>query len=165
MSRIIKAEVQRQQGITASPSTRRYKASLAKASPAATRAELTAQRKCFLAISLASKNSEGGRLEACLAWISETFEECMVLVCDSLYRHTLQVVQQTPPSEAPALAQEHARQFVLAHEEMIDAFSGRCRFCLRMSSEVAASSGFIPYHTELRQLHQENRRFQESVSA
>jgi hypothetical protein len=83
MSGIINPEVQRHQGITASPSTRRYKASLAKASPAATRAELTAQRKCFLAISLASKNSEGGRLEACLAWISETFEECMILVCDS----------------------------------------------------------------------------------
>ena len=59
----------------------RYKASLGKVSPSRLRSSLSEYDKCVFGISLGSKNFVNPkRIEACIKWISENFQSCLVLV-------------------------------------------------------------------------------------
>ena len=48
---------------------------------------------CILAISVGQPSHEGKKFEAILKLISHTFKECIVMVCDSLQRHTIAIHQ------------------------------------------------------------------------
>ncbi|NER37299.1 MAG: hypothetical protein F6J93_25595 [Oscillatoria sp. SIO1A7] len=78
-----------------------YKASLVKAYPQHLRRFLSEYDRCLFMVSLGSKNFvEQTRLEPCIKWISDNFKNCLVLVCDSIYRLTIQVKQELKEDEA-----------------------------------------------------------------
>ncbi len=143
-----------------------YKASLAKLFPHRLRSSLSEYHKCVFIISLGSKNFvESERLEACIKWVSENFKSCLVLVCDSVYRLTIEVRQGIEGDEAWLEAIGTGEEFINENGLLFEQYSESCRFELRMASEILKRSDFSIYYEELQNLYQKNQSFQSMVNS
>ena len=143
-----------------------YKASLVKAYPHRLRRFLSEYDRCVFMVSLGSKNFvEQTRLEACIKWISDNFKNCLVLVCDSIYRLTIQVRQGLKEDEAWLEAISSGKKFVDRQYGWFDKYSENCIFDLLMTSEVEKESDFQIYYEELQSLYRKNRLFESMVNS
>ncbi|NET59116.1 MAG: tRNA-dependent cyclodipeptide synthase [Symploca sp. SIO2E6] len=151
---------------TKSTQIRRYKASLAKVFPTRLRGSLSEYQNCVFGISLGSKNFvERERIEACIKWISKNFQTCLVLVCDSIYRLTIEVRQGMQEEEAWLEAMRSGEEFIKENYALFEQYSESCRFKFMMASEIAKQSDFKIYYEELQSLYQKNESFQRIVNS
>jgi len=142
-----------------------YKASLSKVSPAHLRSSLSEYQKCIFGISLGSKSFvERDRLEACIKWISEHFNACLVLVTDSIYRLTVEVRQGLKEDEARLEAIRTGEQFINQNYSLFEQYSGNCQFQFHKTSEIEKRSDFKVYYEELEKLYKKNESFQGLVN-
>jgi tRNA-dependent cyclodipeptide synthase len=141
----------------------RYKASVARVSPGHIRSTLSQYDKCMLGLSLGSKNSEGARLEACIKWISENFKVCAVVVGDSVYRLTLQVMQGLEPAVAREEGLQKGLDFMNTYRPMFEQYAKNCRFQFIPLSKVEKYPNFLPCYEALKLLYYENLAYRESV--
>ena len=143
-----------------------YKASLAKVFPARLRGSLSAYSSCVFIVSLGSKNFvDSQRLEACLQWVSNKFKVCMVLVCDSIYRLTLEIERGLKDREAYLEALRVGREFVEEHRDRFERCKQNCRFAYQFASETAKRSDFEDYYEEFQELYQNSESFQKMVDS
>lgn len=140
--------------------THRYKAQLAKVSPA--QFDISQHRKCMLGISLGTHNIEGARLEAVLEWISANCHHCAVVVGDSVYRLTLQL-QGVSADDALAQALADGRAFEATYAPLFRQYAAKCRFEWLPLSEVASHANFPQHMRTLEALYASDRNFQQSV--
>ncbi len=139
-----------------------YKASLAKVFPHSIRSSLSKYDKCVFGVCLGSKNFvESERLEANIKWVSENFKSCLVLVCDSIYRLTIEFRQGIEGDKAWL----EAIEFVNENSFLLEQYSENCRFELRMASEIVERLDFNIYYEELQSLYQKNESFQNMVNS
>lgn len=168
-SKISKAIQLKKRGVTKStfPSQKHsYKATLAKVCPSSLRMSLSDYHKCVFGISLKSKNYiDERKLKACIKWISENFKDCQVLVCDSIYRLTIQVRQGIREDEAWLEAISTGKNFVNQNYRLFEQYSENCRFEFVMNSEIEKQSESIRYYDELRLLYVKNELFQNTVNS
>ncbi|NES18109.1 MAG: tRNA-dependent cyclodipeptide synthase [Symploca sp. SIO3E6] len=144
----------------------RYKASLAQVFPTRLRSSLSEYHTCVFGISLGSKNFvKRERLEACIKWISANFPSCLVLVCDSIYRLTIEVREGVKEEGAWLEALRAGEEFVKENYELFEQYSERCKFKFEMASEIAKQSEFNRYYQELQTLHSNNESFQRMVNS
>lgn len=141
--------------------THRYKAQLAKVSPPTF--DLGSTRRCMLGVSLGTHNIEGARLESVLEWISANFEQCAIVVGDSVYRLTLQLLAGLPPDAALEQALEAGRLFEKSYAPLFRQYSQKCRFEWLPLSRVASDPAFPGHLATLEALHDADAGFQESV--
>jgi tRNA-dependent cyclodipeptide synthase len=141
--------------------THRYKAQLNKVSPAQT--DLSQLKRCMLGISLGTHNIEGARLEAVLEWISANFEHCAVVVGDSVYRLTLQLLHGMPEADAQAQALADGRTFEQSYAPLFRQYAHGCTFEWLPLSRVAESASFAGHLQTLETLYAQNPSFQASV--
>lgn len=143
---------------------RRYRASVSSVAPKAKKKTLTDDyRRCVLVISLRSPNSEGAKFEGCIRWIAENFDECVLGVCDSIFRYTLRVGGDIAPDAAAAQAVELGREFVAGHARVVDRYREQCRFEWLPTSQLAEQSSFQGYLTAFRELYQAGSAYREVV--
>lgn len=143
-----------------------YKVSLAKVFPHRLRTSLSEYEKCVFGISLGSKNFvDSKRLEACIKWISENFKTCQVLVCDSIYRLTIEVRHRLKGDEARLQAIDTGEKFVNENSFLFEQYSQSCRFEFRMASEIEKQSDFNIYYEEFKSLYRQNEPFQSLVNS
>mmetsp|Transcript_27410 Transcript_27410/g.63656 ORF Transcript_27410/g.63656 Transcript_27410/m.63656 type:complete len:431 (-) Transcript_27410:337-1629(-) len=91
---------------------------------------------CMLGISLGSRKFENGKFEGCITWISEHFRYCYLVVADSIYRYTLQVMNQEHGDEEACrgLALSLGNAFIAQHNWVIKHYAELCNFeWVRMS--------------------------------
>lgn len=142
--------------------THRYKAQLAKLSPA--QFDLAAGKRCMLGVSLGTHNIEGARLEAVLEWISTHFEQCAVVVGDSVYRLTLQLLELMPAEQAMEQALAAGRAFERSYAPLFRQYASACKFEWLPLSRVSESASFPTHLASLEQLYANDAAFQESVA-
>ncbi|MEQ9551142.1 tRNA-dependent cyclodipeptide synthase [Coleofasciculus sp. G2-EDA-02] len=143
-----------------------YKASLAKVFPSRLRSSLSEYKQCVFGISLGSKNFvDPKRIEACIKWISENFPACLVLVCDSIYRLTIEVRQGVKGDEARLEAIRTGEQFIDENSYLFNQYSGRCKFEFQKTSQIENQSDFEMYYQELHCLYQKDQSFQNMVNS
>ncbi|MEO1376188.1 MAG: tRNA-dependent cyclodipeptide synthase [Cyanobacteria bacterium J06635_10] len=141
-----------------------YKASLAKVSPSHLRNSLSKYQKCVFPISLGTKKfADTKRIQACIKWISENFQSCLVLVADSVYRLTIEVRQGIKGDRAKLLAIRTGEEFVNKNNFLFDKYSQSCEFEFKMASQIEKESEFEVYYQELQCLYQKDESFQNMV--
>ncbi len=143
-----------------------YKASLNKVSPSRLRNSISEYHKCVFGISLGSKNFVNPkRIEACIKWISENFQSCLVLVADSVYRLTIEVRQGLKGHEAKLLAIRSGEKFVNENYFLFEQYSQSCEFEFKMASQIEKQSEFEIYYHQLQCLYQKNQSFQKIINS
>ncbi|MDJ0618427.1 MAG: tRNA-dependent cyclodipeptide synthase [Calothrix sp. MO_192.B10] len=143
-----------------------YKATVAKVFPARLRSSLSEYQKCVFIISLGSKNFvDNRRIEACIKWISENFQACVVLVCDSVYRLTIEIRQGLKGDEARLEAIRTGEKFINENCLLFEQYSRSCRFEFKMASQIEKQSEFEMYYQDLQCLYQKDQSFQRMVSS
>ena len=142
-----------------------YNAS-AKVFPDSMRNSLCEYGKCVFAISLGSKNfAYNERIEACIKWIGENFNSCVVLVGDSVYRLTIEVRSKLKGDEALSLALKTGQEFIKERRLLFEQYSGSCQFEFKLLSEIEKRSDFKIYYEELQSLYRKNESFQSMVNS
>ncbi len=146
-----------------------YKASVAKVFPHtlnSQRSSLSDYQKCVFITSLGGNNFVNSkRLEACIKWISKNFKGCLVLVCDSIYRLTIEVTQGIKGHDAWLEAIRTGEKFVNENGLLFEQYSEKCRFDFKIASEILERSDFNIYYEELQSLYQKNESFQNMVNS
>lgn len=143
-----------------------YKVTLAKVFPHRLRTSLSEYEKCVFGISLGSKNFvDSKRLEPCIKWISENFKTCQVLVCDSIYRLTIEVRHGLKGDEARLLAIGTGEKFVNENSFLFERYSENCCFEFRFASEIEKQSDFNIYYEEFKSVYRQNEPFQGLVNS
>ena len=143
-----------------------YKASLAKVFPSRLHRSLSEYEKCVFGISLGNKNfARSDRLEASIKWISENFKTCIVLVCDSIYRLTIEVREGLKGNEGWSEAIRTGEKFVNENSFLFEQYSQSCRFEFRFASQIEKRSDFKSYYEELQSLYRKNEPFQSLINS
>lgn len=142
-----------------------YRVSLGKVSPAHLRSSLSEYQTCIFGISLGNKNFvDRKRIEACIKWISENFNACLVLVTDSIYRLTIEVRQGVKGDEARLEAIRTGEKFIDQNYSLFEQYSGSCQFKFKKASKIEHQSDFKIYYEELQSLYKNNESFQGLVN-
>ncbi|NEO30344.1 MAG: tRNA-dependent cyclodipeptide synthase [Symploca sp. SIO3C6] len=143
-----------------------YKASMANVFPGRLRSSISEYQNCVFGISLGSNNfADNKRLEACIKWISENFQTCLVLVCDSIYRLTIEVRDGLKGDEARYQAICTGEKFINENLFLFEKYSGSCRFEFKKTSQIEKQLEFEIYYEEIQYLYQQNQSFQKSVNS
>ena len=142
----------------------RFKATPAKVVPMRVREHLRRYRRCALAVSLGSKNSEGAHFEGVVRWISENFDYGAILVADTIYRHTLKLTKGVDATREEAI--EEGRRFIELQRPIVDTFAnGKCKLEWLPFSEVDQSPEFARLHVELQSLFETDEPFRRTVNS
>ena len=91
--------------------------------PRMSEAELFAQKKCYLGISIENPIFEGDSLKALLNWASERFEQCLVVVGDDLCRFNQRIVNGLAPDKALEAAHRQGDAFIAQAGPIIESIS------------------------------------------
>lgn len=144
----------------------RYKASLAKVSPPNLRSSLCEYQKCVFGISLGSRNFvDSERIEASIKWISEHFKACLVLVCDSVYRLTIEARQGLKGDQAWLEAIRTGEMFINENRFLFQQYCGSCQFQFQMASQIEKQLEFDIYYKDVQSLYQKDESFQNMVNS
>ncbi|NEP54324.1 MAG: tRNA-dependent cyclodipeptide synthase, partial [Moorea sp. SIO3C2] len=144
----------------------RYKASLAKVSPAHLRSSLSDYQKCVFITSLGSKNFvDSKRIEGSIKWISEHFKACVVIVGDSYYRLTIELRQGLKGDQAWLEAIRTGETFINENRLLFQQYSGSCQFQFQMASQIEKQLEFDMYYKDLQSLYQKDQSFQNMVNS
>lgn len=143
---------------------RRYRASVASVAPRAKKPTFLAEhQRCLLGISLGSPNAEGAKLEGCLRWIADNFDECAIVVADGVYPRTLQVTQELAADEARAQALQAGQAFLARNERVVTTYRAQCQFDWYLVSQLMETPRFHRYRAEFHQLYQHNDAYRALV--
>ena len=143
-----------------------YKASLAKVFPHSLRSSLSNYHDCVFIISLGSKNFvDSRRLEASIKWISEHFQTCIILVCDSVYRLTIEIKAGLKNHEGRLEALRAGQEFLENNYLLFEQYSASCHFKFRLASEVEKQSDFEAYYQEFQALYRNSESFHRMVNS
>ena len=143
-----------------------YKVTIAKVLPRSLKASLNEYQQCVFIVSLGSKNYiDHNRLEASISWISQHFHACTVLVCDSIYRLTLEVNDQISGQESRTRAFYTGQEFIEQNTGLFQRYSAKCRFIFKPSSEIEQHPDFKAYYQEFQDLCKTSESFNKLVNA
>lgn len=143
--------------------THRYKAGFRTVTPASAAALEQGGAACMLGVSLGNANFEGARLEASIEWISERFERCAVVIGDSVFRLTLELLERLDPDAARARALEAGAAFERLYAPLLRQYGKACRFDFIRFSAVENDPRFPTWHDALHRLAAEDPDFARSI--
>lgn len=149
---------------TVSFGTHRYKASFASVAPKRAAYFEFGGDRCMLGVSLGNANFEGARFEATVEWISERFDHCAVVVGDSVYRLTLQLLEGLDPAAARTKAITAGADFARAYTGVLAQFGGKCSFEILPFSTVEQQPNFAGHLERLQAMAQSDAAFARSVT-
>lgn len=115
-------------------------------------------KKCLLPISIGQKNQQGQELEATLRLINRSFGSCLVVLCDSLYRHTLMTLQQIPERKAYDEAISAGQQWLDSHLAIFEHLDIPL-FLTRWDHWIFGSKSYIKYKNAIDYMHHNNTSF------
>ena len=127
----------------------RYKATLERVSPAGRAGLVDSGGDCALGVSLGSANFEGARLEACVEWISASFNSCAIVVGDTVYRKTLMLLRGLDEATAREAALEAGRTFIARYAPLFRQYADRCTFTFVPFSQTETAPAFPGYLAKL----------------
>lgn len=142
-----------------------YRAKVDSVAPLSAAPSLGREKRCFLGVSLENENFDRKeRLEATINWIAEHFDECMVVVGDSIHRLTRQI-KNPALSEEVALRQsiELGLDFIREKKLLFDSYQSYCRFTFLPMSNPENESEFQQRIQMMKKFASESRPYQQQV--
>ncbi len=131
--------------------------------PETARSQLALHPRCFAGISLGGANFDPEKMQAMRDWIDAHFEDCIILVPDSVYRLSLQVSHGIEETAASLLACGMADEFMRSQTPFCPAVGDRCRFTVIRSSSIVGRVDFRDYLGQLKLLLENNGPFRTSI--
>ncbi len=131
--------------------------------PSTARANIKAHRKCFLGFSMENASFEPAKVKGMVDWINKNFDQCQVLIGDSIHRNTLQINHGISEEEALKRSMNMAQGIT---EEYLDLFmnmSNHCTFDYLFCSEVQLFEEYKEYHEAFCELVHSNVDFAAAV--
>jgi len=111
--------------------------------------KLKSTRKCFFGVKLGTSFTEKLLLKASGHWIANNFNECVILVDDSMYRHALQMQRGLNTFKAEQIALEKGLEFIEENRPLFTEIP-RCKFSFILASEIQKSTDYILFYDRLR---------------
>lgn len=143
--------------------THRYKASFKSVAPASASNLEFGDERCMLGVSMGNANFEGARLEASIDWISERFQHCAVVLGDSVYRLTLELLEGLDPAAARARALAEGEAFEKLYAPLLRQYGKACQFEFIRFSQVEQDPRFAAHHQALLAMEREDAAFRQSI--
>jgi len=75
---------------------------------------------CLLPISIGQLHSEGDALNATILLINSKFKACIIIIADSLYRHTLEIEQKCVPGSGYDTSIANGLSWLDKHKQILD---------------------------------------------
>lgn len=119
--------------------------------------------ECILGIDLGARNFRDGRLDACVNWISNNFDYCIVAIADMAHQYTLQLTKGMNPSTAHEEALRMGETFILRNRQLFDQYSSKCKFDFRLLSVFVETTVFKDNNRVLQALLNNDTSFAQSV--
>jgi len=95
-----------------------HKVTMVKTTPKVTPEKLFSHNKCYMGISLTNPVFQGDALESLLHWMTDRFQQCLVVVGDVLYRYNEQIFSGLDPEKAQTRAQRLGDAFIEQTKEI-----------------------------------------------
>lgn len=143
--------------------THRYKASVKSIAPASAGNLEYGGEQCMLGVSMGNANFEGARLEASIEWISERFQHCAVVLGDSVYRLTLELLEGLDPDTARARALAEGEAYERLYAPLLRQYGKACRFEFIRFSQVEQDPRFAAHHQALLAMERDDPAFRQSI--
>ncbi|MGJ5833725.1 tRNA-dependent cyclodipeptide synthase [Streptomyces ossamyceticus] len=118
---------------------------------------------CFFGISLQNSNFAPKKLHSMLTWISRRFDQCTVLVGDSIHRITLESTSSLAEPEATEAALRMGSDFLRDSRDLFDSVRDTVDLTFLRCSEVQQWVDYAHLHKELRQHWETDPAFRASV--
>jgi tRNA-dependent cyclodipeptide synthase len=136
------------------------RASIAKVLPDTV--NLQQHRRAVLAISLNNDNYTSEKLAAMIAMANSRFDECTLLVGDSVYRLTLCLRECIPEDEARERSSLMGKRYVKENASLI---AQQCGISFLLSSDLWVEPGVCAVYAGLLDIYKDNAVFRASVQA
>lgn len=143
--------------------THRYKAGFKQVAPASAVALQQGGASCMLGVSMGNANFEGARLEASIEWLSDRFERCAIVLGDSVYRLTLELLEGLDEASARERAMREAAEFERLYAPLVRQYGKACAFEFIRFSDVERDPRFARWHQAMRDLAATDAGFARSI--
>jgi tRNA-dependent cyclodipeptide synthase len=120
-------------------------------------------KRCILGVSLEKANFYAAKLIPMTDWIRRHYEDCDVMLGDSLHRITLQLNSSMHEDEAIARSKWLANDFVYSNLPIFNPAESSCRFNFVFCSEIQKWPEYHAYYDQLRRLFGANEALRKSV--
>lgn len=125
--------------------------------------KINRDHRCYLPVSLETKPFQRPMLDAMVEWISDNFSQCVVLVCDSIHRLTLQIIRNLSEEKAKNKAIKLGEVFIAENRALFeDKMAGRFKFL--KSSTIALEDECAVYQQALLRLFESDEGFKSSIN-
>lgn len=118
--------------------------------------------KCILPISIGYKAFEGDRLEAFFKLINKSFNSCLIVIGDSLQRHTIKIGTSISDEEAYRKANFSGDQWLMRCQKLINQFTIPIEI-KRWDVWLNSNSLFLEYKNKINQLYKNDAVFSEVI--
>ncbi|WP_413738514.1 tRNA-dependent cyclodipeptide synthase [Sodalis sp. RH21] len=144
-------------------SPKRFRAKTAFVFPERKRVLLEKEERCFLGVSLENKNFQAERIGAMLKWISARFNQCELLIGDSIHRITLQTQMDIASEDAINMAIDLGQQFIERTKEILSQYECNTNFSFVTCHQLQSCTQYHEYYEKLCSYHSINSAFRKSV--
>ncbi len=121
--------------------------------------------RCFLGISLENSQFTRAKFASMVEWVSRRFQECTLLVGDSMHRITLETTRKMPLCQAREHALRLGTEFIENEGTAVDAFRDACKFSFLRCSSIVETDLFATHYQMIRGFFDTNDKFRESVES
>ena len=104
---------------------------------------------------------EGAKQRVTLEWAVSKYRRVHVLIVDALQRHTIEILENMPPSEAAEVAIERGKEWVQRHASMLSSLG--LSENLIYWGELLRSKDFPQYHRQVTSAYNKDVAFRQAV--
>jgi tRNA-dependent cyclodipeptide synthase len=138
--------------------TPRYRSEIYNVVPANKKQTLNNYDSCILGLSLENKNFVTAKLVGMIEWASRNFKSCIVLIGDSIHRHTL-AIRGVEESYAYDKALWLGREAIDINNPVFQSYAECCNINVILCSQVQTSAEYHKHYTALETLFNNNHDF------
>jgi tRNA-dependent cyclodipeptide synthase len=139
-------------------STPRYRAEIYSIVPFNKKNNLAKYDSCILGVSLENKSFITAKLVGMIEWISRNFKNCVVLIGDSIHRHTLEI-RGVDEKYAYDKALSLGRETIDANNSVFQSYAERCNLDIVLCSQVQSTFDYYKHYANLLYLYEHNEKF------
>lgn len=138
--------------------TPRYRAEINAIIPIQKKVSIAEYDNCILGISLENKNFITAKLVGMVDWVSRNFKNCIVLIGDSIHRHTLEI-KGVDKNFALDKALRLGREAIDTNNPVFQSYAERCNIDIVLCSQLQNSFDYYKHYADLRYLFETNPSF------
>jgi tRNA-dependent cyclodipeptide synthase len=138
--------------------TPRYRAEVNRVVPVNKKHSFKKHNSCILGISLENKNFVTAKLVGMVDWVSRNFKSCVVIIGDSIHRHTLEI-RGIDKNYAYDKALSLGREIIDTNNPVFQSYAEYCNITIVLCSQIQTTVDYYKHYSSLRVLFENNAVF------